>query len=142
MDRKLCTLFALISLAGCQQAAKAPVNDTFSLGTDNASPAKTIAPITYGKTTKPIKTRGDYGWLQFQGAIGDNVDIWVRSNDGDAVAFLLDSQDNIIAKNDDADATTTDAHLPAPLAANGTYYIAFRESFYARASFTVSLAGR
>ncbi|HEX4458946.1 MAG TPA: hypothetical protein VIA18_13310 [Polyangia bacterium] len=142
MDRKLCTLFALVTLAGCREAAKAPVNDTFSLVSDKSQPATNIATITYGTTTKPIKTRGDYGWLQLTGAIGDNVDIWVRSNDGDAVAFLLDSQDNIVAKNDDANATTTDAHISAPLAANGTYYIAFREYSYARASFTVSLAGR
>jgi hypothetical protein len=141
MDRKLCTLFALVTLAGCQSTAKAPVHDTFSLVSGKALPNSHIAAIAYGTTTKPVKTRGDYGWLQFTGNIGDNVAITVHSNDGDAVAFLLDSQDDVLAVNDDAELGTTDAHITAPIAADGTYYIAFREYSYARASFVVTLKG-
>jgi hypothetical protein len=141
IDRKLCTLFALASLAGCHQAEKAPVHDTFTKVLTSGKANLPIDTIQYGATTQPIKTTSDYAWLQFSGNIGDNVDIWVRSQDGDAIAFLLDGDDNVLAVNDDANATTTDAHIVSTLGADGTYYIAFREYSYAPATFVVTLQG-
>jgi hypothetical protein len=135
----MCTLLALATLAGCQRAEKTPVHETFTLVSAQAS--ANIAAITYGTTTAPIRTPGDYAWLRFCGHAGDSIDLWVRGK-GDAIAFLLDANDDVLAANDDADATTTDAHLAVPLSRDGTYYIAFRERSYVSASFVVTLAGR
>jgi hypothetical protein len=137
MYRTLCMLLAVGALAACRPAAKAPVHDTFTkVGTADA-----IAPLAYGATTKSVKTRGDYGWFRFDGRAGDTVDVTVRSNKGDAVAFVLDGNDDVIAVNDDADALTSDSHVVTTLPADGTYYIAFREYSFAPATFTVELHG-
>jgi hypothetical protein len=141
MDRRLCTLFALVMVAGCDSSAKAPAHDTFSLVGGKAD--QHIATISYGSTSEPITVRNGfgYGWLKLTGHAGDAVDIWVRAKKGDAVAFLLDAEDNLIAANDDAETGVSDAHIVASLATDGTYYIGFRDYNYDRATFTVSLRG-
>ncbi len=135
MYRKLCMLLAVSALAACRPAAKAPVHDTFT----KVGKADAIAPLGYGATAKVVKTRGDYGWFKIDGRAGDAIDLAVKSKDGDAVAFVLDDNDDVVAVNDDADALTSDAHLVTALPADGTYYIAFREYSFAPASFTVAL---
>ncbi len=130
-------LMAVGALTACRPAAKAPVHDTFT----KVGKADAIAPLSYGATTKSVTTRGDYGWYKFDGHAGDEVDVTVRSPNGDAVAFVLDGNDDVVAVNDDADALTTDSHVVTTLPADGTYYIAFREYSFAPASFTVTLAG-
>src|SRR5262249_40105637 len=115
-----------------------PVHDTFTkVGQTNAA----IAPLAYGATSKVVQTLGDYGWFRFVGQAGDDVEIFVRSTNGDAVAFLLDANDDVVAKNDDVDDELSDAHMTATLPSTGTYYIAFREYSFAPAGFSVSLAG-
>ena len=137
MPRKLCVLVAIGTLAACRPAAKAPVHDTFTkVGRSDA-----IASLGYGATSKLVKTRGDYGWFKFDGSAGDEIEITVKSTNGDAVAFVLDHNDDVVAINDDADAFTSDAHLRTTLPADGNYYIAFREYSFAPASFTVAFAG-
>lgn len=140
MTRKLFPLVALVAVVGCRPAAtKTAVHDTFTKVSGKADSA--IATLLYGTKTPPQKTRGDYGWFRFAGNIGDTVDVWVRSHDGDAVGFILDSTDAVVAMNDDADATTTDSHVSATLPADGTYYLAFREYSFAPATFTIELNG-
>jgi hypothetical protein len=141
MDRRLCTLFAMMMVAGCDSGAKAPAHDTFSLVGSQAE--QHIATIGYGTTSQPITVKNGfgYGWLQLSGHAGDAVDIWVRAKKGDAVAFLLDGEDNLIAAGDDAQGSNSDAHLVAALTSDGTYYIAFRDYNYDRATFTVTLRG-
>jgi hypothetical protein len=142
MTRQLTALFALVLATGCQQAAKAPVHDTFSKLTDGKADGASIGSLGYGKTSNAIKVReNSYGWLQFSGNVGDDVDVWVRSKDGDAVAFVLDANDDVVAMNDDASSDTTDSHITATLPADGTYYIGFRDYSYAAATFTVQLSG-
>jgi hypothetical protein len=141
MDRRFCsTLLALAlgTITGCDSGAKAPAHDTFSLVGGVAG--QNIASITYGATSEPIALKNGfgYGWLRFSGRAGDAVDIWVRGDKADAVAFLLDGEDNLIAANDDATAGVNDAHLTATLTSDGTYFIAFRDHNYGRARFTVS----
>jgi hypothetical protein len=142
MIRHLTALAALTLTIGCQQAAKAPVHDTFTrLSSDKADSAN-IHMLGYGKTSSPVKVRANsYGWFQLSGNVGDDVSIWVRSSNGDAVAFLLDANDDVLAVGDDAEYGTSDAHLTATLPADGTYLIAFREYAYSAASFTVALTG-
>ena len=137
MYRKLCMLLAVSALAACRPAVKAPVHDTFT----RMGEADAIAPLGYGATSKVVKTRGDYGWFKIDGRAGDQIDVTVRSGNGDAVAFVLDENDDVVAVNDDADALTSDSHLVTTLTASGTYYLAFREYSFAPASFTVALEG-
>ncbi len=137
MYRKLCMLLAVGALMACRPMVKAPVHDTFT----KVGLADAIAPLAYGATSKVIKTRGDYGWFRFDGRYGDEVEITVKSPNGDAVAFVLDKNDDVVAVDDDADALTSDSHLTTTLPADGTYYIAFREYSFAPASFTVTLQG-
>jgi hypothetical protein len=135
--KKLAPLFA-IALSACQPA-KAPVHDTFTK-VNRAS--VNIASLNYGDTTTPTKTGDDYGWAQFSGNIGDSIDVLVHSTDGcDAVAFLLDANNAIVAMSDDGDATTTDAHIVATLPSDGTYYIAYRDFAFTGGTFTVTLKG-
>ena len=138
MNRKLCVLVVGVALGACRPAVKAPVHDTFTkVGQADAQ----VAPLRYGSVSKVVKTRGDYGWFQFAGRAGDDVEVAVRSGNGDAVAFLLDANDDVVAANDDADDKSSDARVTTTLAADGTYYIAFREYTYAPAAFIVELNG-
>lgn len=66
------------------------------------------------------------------------IDLWVRSSTGDAVAWLLDGKFRIVAKNDDADDTTYDAHVTATIAAGKTYYLAMRDYDGASGWFSVT----
>jgi len=137
MYRKLGMLLAVGALAACRPTVKAPVHDTFT----KVGRADQIAALSYGATSKVVKTRGDYGWFRVDGRAGDEIAVDVKSPNGDAVVFLLDGFDDVVAVNDDADALTSDAHLTMALPATGTYYIAFREYSFAPASFTVTLDG-
>ena len=137
MYRKLCMLLAVSALAACRPTVKAPVHDTFT----KVGGAGQILALGYGATSQVVKTRGDYGWFKFDGRRGDEIAIDVKSSNGDAVVFVLDGYDDVVAVNDDADALTSDSHLTTTLAADGSYYIAFREYSFAPASFTVALQG-
>jgi hypothetical protein len=137
MYRKLWMLLAVSALSACRPTVKAPVHDTFT----KMGQADAIAPLGYGATSKVVKTRGDYGWFRIDGRAGDTITIDVKSSDGDAVVFVLDQHDDVVAVNDDADALTSDSHLVTSLPADGVYYIAFREYAFAPASFTVALEG-
>jgi hypothetical protein len=130
-------LIAAMALAACRPAVKAPVHDTFT----KVGQADAIAPLAYGATSKVVKTRGDYGWFKLTGHAGDEIEVTVRSPDGDAVAFVLDGNDDVVAVNDDTDAMNSDSHLTLTLPLGGTYYIAFREYSFAPARFTVKLDG-
>jgi hypothetical protein len=137
MYRKLCMLLAVSALAACRPAVKAPVHDTFT----KVGKADAIAPLGYGATSKVVKTRGDYGWFKIDGRAGDQIEVTVTSPNGDAVAFVLDENDDVVAVNDDANALTSDSHVVTTLPTSGTYYLAFREYSFAPASFTVALEG-
>jgi len=138
MYRKLGMLLAVSALAtACRPMVKAPVHDTFT----KVGGAEQIAALSFGATSKVVKTRGDYGWFKVDGHAGDQIVVDVKSPNGDAVVFLLDSFDDVVGVNDDADALTSDARLTMALPATGTFYIAFREYSFAPASFTVSLDG-
>ena len=137
MYRKLAMLVVAGALVACRPMVKAPVHDTFT----KVGRADAIVALGYGTTAPVVKTRGDYGWFKLDGRAGDEIAIDVKSDDGDAVVFVLDRFDDVVGMNDDADALTSDARLEMTLPADGTYYIAFREYSFAPARFTVSLAG-
>ena len=90
--------------------------------------------------TTPPKYRG----FSFIGHVGEQADVWVRSDDGDAVAWVVDNSFNRLAQNDDADSTSLDAHITLKLPANSPetsqkYYIIFTEYSGNAAHFTVEV---
>jgi hypothetical protein len=140
MTRHIAALATFALITGCQQAAKAPVHDTFTK-VESDSAKTTIASIAYGKTSSPTKVRANsYGWLQFAGNRGDDVSVSVHSGTCDSVAFILDANDDVVASNDDG-SDNGDAKVTATLAKDGTYYIAFRDYGYGAGTFTVTLQG-
>jgi hypothetical protein len=68
------------------------------------------------------------------------LDVWVRAeaDPGDAVAWLLDGKFKVLKKNDDADASTYDAHLTGTLTAGKSYYVVLRDYGYAHGWFDVT----
>jgi hypothetical protein len=107
------------------------------------SGAEIVGSIALGETSPVIAYTNPprYRALSFRGTAGAVVDAWVRSTDGDAVAWLTTSSFKSLAANDDASADTTDAHLTATLPTSDTYYVVFRERDLESSHFTVSLAG-
>ncbi len=139
-----CGVFA----AACTQP-KAPVSDDFS-GLDAKSDSfsyrmTVVGSLDYGQTSSSTKYTSTprYRAFKFAGSEGDQVDVWVRSNDGgDAVAWVLDNGFHVLASNDDADDTTVDSHVTVTLPANAsaTHYVVFRDYYTSTAHFTVDLA--
>jgi hypothetical protein len=121
----------------CRVAAGCIRNDRLQLVAKMAYNDPPNGPIAY---TSPPKYRS----IRFTGVTGDNVDIKVHAPDGDAEAWLLDSEFGILAFNDDDPAGgTTDSHITATLPSTGStkYFIGFREKNQQPATFTVTLAG-
>src|SRR5207245_2284257 len=102
-----------------------------------------IGTLAYGHSSPAVAYQGRprYDAFTFTGKSADAVEVWVRSINGDPVAWLTDSKFKIVASNDDANGWTTDSHIRAKLPANGTYYIIFREYSGAAATFRVTLVG-
>jgi hypothetical protein len=99
--------------------------------------------INFGET-KTIRYHNPprYRAVKVTASAGDTLDAWVRSDDGDAVAWITNSAMTILAVNDDADETTSDAHVVATATRAGTYYVIMREYALDDATFRVTLASR
>ena len=81
-----------------------------------------------------------YRAFRFAAGLHDRMDIWVRSSDGDAVAWLLDTNFNTLAWNDDAQGGMTDAHIVLTIPSiQPVFYIVFREYKLAFSHFSVAL---
>ena len=130
-------------IAGCAQQKVVPDEDFTDLaGLDQKSDSFSKKMRFLG-TLDPGQERQVYytSSPKFRGytITGDGpIDLWVRSQTGDAIAWLLDSKFRIIAKNDDADDTTYDAHIKATIHAGKTYYLAMRDYDYTKGWFSVS----
>ncbi len=97
--------------------------------TENAGPTK--VPFPGGTSTLRA--------MSFQARAGTKYDIWVRADFADAVAYVLDNTFATLAQNDDANATTRDAHVSFTASRDGLHYIAFREYAGRRATMSVEL---
>jgi hypothetical protein len=144
MNRCLASL--LLLLAGCSSSSgKAPANEEAlhgaQLSSIFASGTQVLGSLSYGQRSAsvPYSDPPRYRGFTFEGSTGDAVSIWVRSSNGDAIAWLLDASYQVIAKNDDADRTTLDSHIEATLPVNATYFIVFREFELGAATFQVQL---
>ncbi len=107
------------------------------------TPGEVVGTIAYGQTLGPLPYSETplYRALRFVAAKGDKIDIWVRSADGDARAWLTASTFATLASNDDAGAGQKDSHIAFTTTRAGAYYIVWREKNREDASFEVSLAG-
>lgn len=120
------------------------MGDDAEMSGDALSRDELLGTMGYGQSRtatffSSASTRRAYA---FQGQVGDRVDIWVRSVEGDAFASLLKADEASITTNDDGGAATFDSHLVATLPTSGTYYIQFSNSdFNETATFNVSLEG-
>ena len=126
------------------QGAKVPNALSAATATFLTSNMSVVASLEYGQTSEATSYHNPaaYRAYRFAGKPLDVVDIWVRSHDGDAVAWLLDEDLHVLAFNDDADGTTRDAHVTATLpgVGSGTHYVAFTEYAQHDATFVVQLA--
>src|SRR6185436_4607511 len=112
------TLLVFLVAAGCS-VAKSPVEDDVSAAF--AADAKADLPTNTkwlgdldraGAPQFPVlyTKKPKYRSVGFWGTAGDVYDIWVTSTDGDAIAWLLDFQGQVIDSSDAASADTTAAH--------------------------------
>ncbi len=84
-----------------------------------------------------------YTAYELAGNAGDELDVWVRSQNGDPVAFIVDEDLRILAWNDDASRFDTNAHLKLtlPAKASGTHYVVVRDYWFSKMTFEVTLGG-
>ncbi len=102
--------------------------------------------LAYGQTSDLTTLEGfsRYSAFEFTGNAGDELDVRVKSNDGDPVTWLLDKDFRIIAWNDDASRHDTSSHIKVtlPAKASGTHFIVVRDYWLSRMSFHVTLGGK
>ncbi len=106
-------------------------------------PGEVLGKIVSGETkTIDYTSTPRFRAVSFFANRGDEVDIWARSTTGDAMLWLAASDYTNVALNDDADATTSDAHIKTKLAKAGQYFIVLRDHFERAAQFSLSLTKR
>ena len=128
---------SLVACAGADE--EAVESDDFDL---SASAIQVVGTISKGETKTVRYTKSPkYRAYRFTAAAGEKVDAWVRSVNGDARAYILRSDFGTLATNNDADDSTTDAHLVRTIRTAGTYYLAFKENKAKDADFTVTMQG-
>jgi len=144
-------LASLVALPACT-GSKQDVTEDFSdlAGLDDKSDAfsyrmKIVGSLDYGQTSDPVRYNRHprFRAFKFAGDAGDQVDVWVRSADGDPIAWVLDDSFRVIGSNDDADGSTFDSHiqLTLPEHPSRTHYIVFRDYWLHPGMFTVELQG-
>ena len=153
--RLITTSMILSSLiaVGCANE-KPDATDDFSAldGVDEKADAfsahmKIVGSLDYCQTSDEVSYTKTprYRTFKFAGSAGDQIDVWVRSpnGDGDALAWVLDNHWHIVGKNDDASGSTLDAHVKVtlPKSDSVTHYIVFRDYDWQKTSFTVELNG-
>src|SRR5262245_29404261 len=135
----------LLFAAGCVAGKPAVDEDFTELGQlDQKSDAfsskmRLLGALDEGQTRKVYYTSSPrYRAYTLDG--GGAIDLWVRSETGDALAWVLDSRFRVLAKNDDADETTYDAHLALTLPDHQSHYLVMRDYDYSRGWFSVTRA--
>src|SRR5437588_3914267 len=107
-----------------------------------SSQMSVLGPLLHGQTSDLVGYIHPprYRAFRFAAAQYDRIDVWVRSEDGDAVAWVLDTNYQTLAWNDDAHPGTTDAHIVLTIpSSQPVFYIVFREYSLAFSHFRVRL---
>jgi hypothetical protein len=106
---------------------------------------KIVGSLDFGETSASTSYTATprYRAFKFAGNAGDDVEVWVKSQSGDPVTWILDNDWHTIAKNDDASASDTNSHVKVKLPANAsiTHYIVVRDYDQAPMTFKVELKG-
>jgi hypothetical protein len=141
-------LLLCLAVAGCTGGKPAPTDSFGDLeGLDQKSDAfskkmKIVGSLAVGQTSATVRYSKSPIYRGFTLAAKGPalLDFWVRSKQGDSVAWLLDSKYKILAVNDDADDTTYDSHIRYELPGGGaSYYIVFRDYSYESHNFAVEV---
>ena len=111
------------------EATSEALTSVTNLGTITSGQSK-----TFKYTSNPT-----YRAYSFTAKANDKATVDVKSTDGDAVTWIIDSKDKVIGFNDDASNNTFNSHIEATITAAGTYRIVVREYAYWKATFTASL---
>lgn len=143
--KKIVSLSALV-VAVAAAACSSSKTDATGVSEDALrvpTSAEIVGDISYGQTETVAYTEvPSYRAFRLAGKQGDAVDVWVRSpTGGDARAWIVRADGATLAKNDDADASTLDAHVVTTLPRTETYYVVFRDADYEDDTFTVALTG-
>ena len=143
-----CLLLPALLVTACTVAAPdEPKSDavdetTSAFGLRDITIAGSLA---YGQTSAgtPYTKSPRYRAYKFAGTTGDEVEVWVKSSNGDPVMWLLDNDWHTVAKNDDAAPGVTSSHVKTKLPANAsaTHYIVVRDYHLDSMTFKVELQG-
>jgi hypothetical protein len=141
--RVLTALGALVALTAACSSASTEATGSSEDALRVPSAAEIAGDIAYGQTQTVLYTEvPSFRAYSLAGKQGDSVDLWVRSpSGGDARAWLVRADGKTLAKNDDADASTMDAHIVTTLPRTETYFVVLRDANYEDNTFTVTLAG-
>ncbi len=132
------SLLLATSLFGCAADDGLVKGDDLAAA-DEVQGVTVLGDIAYGASRTAVYAPPARQAYRFRGAVGDQVDVRVRSTRGDAMVWLFDPTGRVAATNDDADGTL-DARVAHTLTRAGTWLIAFRDYNRQRQTFTVSLA--
>lgn len=141
-----CVAVVFGSLVGCASAQSSGEKDdvdAFESELKVASP-QSLGSISNNQTKSHHYTGSPkYRAYSFTAEGGDEVTVDVKSSDGDAMGWITDTSNNILASNDDASSSTFDSKVkytvPSSVSSK-TYRVAFREYDYDVADFTVKLS--
>ncbi len=104
------------------------------------APSEILGDIAWGTSmTTRYSATPRYRAYRFVSSADQTADVWVRSTDGDAEAWVVSGTFATLAHNNDASANNTDAHLSYAMKAGSTYYLALREAHGHVATLKVSL---
>jgi hypothetical protein len=139
------SLFALSALLLVACGAETSEDAEIAEGADELSLFRTqdAGSIGFGETKDVAGGTGGRvdKALRIDAKAGDVLDAWVRGTAGaDAKAWLVDASSKTLATNDDASATTRDAHVRATVTSDGAYYLVFRDKVSAGGALRASLS--
>lgn len=138
------TTAALLTLVACaNDEADTELTSTVDSALRLPKKDEIVGPITYGEShTVHYEERPTYRAFRLDGKTGDTLDAWVRSTTGgDALLWVLRADGKTLARNDDADATTLDAHIALTLPRTEAYFIVMRDKDFEDNDYVVSIAG-
>lgn len=139
-------LLSLASVAACTASATDEEAAASESELRSLSSSEILGEIPFGTSTDAAHSgTPKYRAYWFNAQAGDKLDIWVRSQNTDARAWLLDDGFRTLKWNNDAnasneaedDATTTDSNITYAVPRTGKYYVAFRGQLGAAANFSV-----
>jgi len=90
-----------------------------------------IGSIDFGQTVSeiPFNCSPTYRALRFATTKpNQQIEVWARSSDGNAIAWVTNASFSSLASDDDADSTTSDAHIVHTLRKVAVYYVLITEA--------------